>query len=90
MRKTTTTERRTRYGAAVILGIVFTAGYLAGESQVGRPPRVFECSGDQLVGTLFTDQQALDVPGKMVLAWDSAGRKKLVGRHLFEVCAETK
>lgn len=48
---------------------------------------VYECGGDRLVGTLFTDETALAVPGKLVLAWDAEGKKKLVSRELFEICA---
>lgn len=84
-----TRRRKTgvRWAASIILAVVFCAGYLLGE-KYARPPRaVYECSGQRLVGTLFTDDEALAVPGDLVLAWDAQGKKKLVSRTLFELCA---
>lgn len=85
--------RKNRYLGAVFAALIFIFGYLAGDklgTDPARPPRVFECSGERLVGTLFTDTRALDVPGQLVLAWDSDGRKKLIDRDLFEICAESE
>lgn len=68
--------------------LAFALGHATAE-RCRHVPRgtVFECSSDRLVGTLFTDQEALDVPGRLVLAWNAEGNKKLIDRGLFEVCA---
>lgn len=69
---------------AAVCGAFFATGYL----YANRPASVvYECSGDRLVGTLFTDTRALAVPGQLVLAWNDYGNKKLVSRELFEICA---
>jgi hypothetical protein len=69
---------------ASVCAAFFATGYL----YASRPGSVdYECSGDRLVGTLFTDTRALAVPGKLVLAWKEYGNKKLVSRDLFEICA---
>lgn len=82
-------KNKNRYGGVVLLAVFFSVGYLAGERFGFKPSfgTVYECSSDRLVGVLFTDDAALSVPGRLVLAWDSEDRKKLVSRDLFEVCA---
>lgn len=84
-------RRRTgvRFPALVLLALTFTVGWICGMSwaTVTTPDVVYECSGDQLVGTLFTDDAALAVPGRLILAWNHEGNKKLINRDLFEICA---
>jgi len=85
-------RRRTgvRFPALVLLALTFTVGWVCGVSwaTVTTPDVVYECSGERLVGTLFTDETALAVPGRLVLAWNAEDRKKLISRDLFEICAE--
>ncbi|MCK5549094.1 MAG: hypothetical protein KAI41_01020 [Hyphomicrobiaceae bacterium] len=69
---------------------VFMFGFWLGAVWANLDERavMYECGGERLTGTLFTDRDALAVPGRLVLAWDEAGRKKLIHRDLFEICAE--
>ena len=76
-----------RWAACIILAVVFSGGYMLGAKQAAPPRGVYECSGQRLAGTLFTDDEALAVPGDLVLAWNAEGNKKLVSRALFELCA---
>lgn len=79
-----------RFPALILLALVFVAGWVAGTvwAHTSRRVVVWECSGERLVGTLFTDEDALRPPGRLVLAWNADGNKKLISRDLFEICAE--
>lgn len=79
-----------RWGGVTVLALIFVAGFLIGAWWANplRLPTVWECGGDQLVGTLLTDDDALNVPGRLILAWTAGGNKKLISRDLFEICAE--
>lgn len=83
-------RRTIRWAGVWILAFVFVAGWIAGSAWAHTHRRVitWECGGDQLVGTLLTDDDALAVPGRLILAWNEGGNKKLISRDLFEICAE--
>ena len=83
-------RRSIRWAGVFILAVVFVCGWIAGAAwaRTHRPVITWECSGERLVGTLFTDDVALAPPGQLVLAWTVENRKKLISRDLFEICAE--
>jgi hypothetical protein len=81
---------RTGRAATILLAITFAVGWICGMAweRATSTDMVYECSGERLVGSLFTDARAMAVPGQLILAWNHEGRKKLISRDLFEICAE--
>lgn len=79
--------------AITLLVLVFLAGMAAGYWQAGAwRNNAWRCTGSRLAGdgVLYTNDDALAQPGRMIITFDDDGDAHLVGRDLLDICEQVE